>query len=136
LQTETIKTKGIEIIAQDDIVFLAERFLRAQKDFNDRKIPCHVDIAYHHTRSENLQTRKTNGLLSRSEREQQNIYSNFNGSIYGDGVYCSTDPGRHAKMRYGDTSILLAHMSGIESFDRSTKNVNTFVNKSKVIQSV
>lgn len=128
LQTEDIKTKGIEIIAQDDIIFLAERFLRAQQDFNERKIPCHVDIAYHHTRSENLQTIQTKGLLSRSEREEQNIYSNYNGSVYGDGIYCSTDPNRYAQVRYGDTTILLARKSGIESFDKSANNINTFVN--------
>jgi hypothetical protein len=128
LQTEDMKTNGIEIIAQDDIIFLAERFMRAQQDFNKRKIPCHVDIAYHHTRSENLQTIQTKGLLSCSERAEQNVYSKYNGSTYGDGIYCSTDPKRHAHGRYGDTTILLARMCGIESFDKSANNINTYVN--------
>jgi len=93
-------------IAKDDIVYLTERLLQAQMDFKNQKLPYHVDIAYH--QFENLDTIKTSGLLSRSEREQNNIYTNFNGSAFGDGIYCSKNPAKHASYRYGDTTILLA----------------------------
>ena len=105
-------------IAKDDIVYLTERLLKAQRDFQNRKVPCHVDIAYHHTRFENLDTIKTDGLLSRTEREQHKIYTNFNGSAYGDGIYCSKNPIKHAYSKYGDTTILLARMLGKESNER------------------
>ena len=116
LETEDFKT-----IARDDILYLAKRLLEAQADFKEKKIPCHVDIAYHHTQSANLETIRTNGLLSRNERDQRNVYSTtYNGSAYGDGIYCSTNPWKYACSRYGDTTILLARMKGFE------KNVGSY----------
>jgi hypothetical protein len=113
-----LQTEDINIIAQDDIIRLAKRFLDAQMDFSERNIPIHVDIAYHHTRGENLKTIQSNGLLSHSERKIQNIVSKHNGSVYGDGIYCSSDPMRHAFKHYGDTTILLARMKGVEEYNR------------------
>lgn len=108
----------VEMIDHNDVIYLAERLLRAQRDFKERNYPSRVDIAYHHTESWNLETIKTNGLLSRGEREQRKIHSNFNGSAFGDGIYCSGDPVAYAKRRFGDTTILLARMKGIESSGR------------------
>lgn len=111
----TMQTESIQMIATDDIFFLAERLLEAQMEYKCRGINCYVDIAYHHTRSENLSTIKTDGLLSRNEREGKLIFSHFNGNTYGDGIYCSSDPFRHAGTRYGDTTLLVARMKGRES---------------------
>jgi len=111
----SLQTTDIKTIAQDDIIFLAERLLVTQMDFNNRKIPSHVDIAYHHTSSENLRTIQTDGLLSRFECSQRHITSSRqHGSAYGDGIYCSAHPTKHARSSYGDTTILLARMKGIE----------------------
>jgi len=120
--TLSSQMEHIDTISQDDMVYLAERLLMAQEDFQNRKMPSKVDIAYHHTQSSNLETIRTNGLLSRREREERNIYSKFNGSACGEGIYCSEDPVRFANQRYGDTTILLARMKGVESRDwRSNK---------------
>ena len=113
--TLSSQMEHIDTIAKDDMVYLAERLLMAQEDFQNRKIPSKVDIAYHHTQSSNLETIRTNGLLSRREREERNINSNFNGSARGEGIYCSEDPAKFANQRYGDTTILLARMKGVES---------------------
>jgi len=115
----------IDTIAQDDMVYLAERLLMAQEDFKSRGVPSKVDIAYHHTETINLETIKTNGLLSRNEREERNIHSKFNGSACGEGIYCSEDPVRFANQRYGDTTILLARMKGNESRARNTNTCDT-----------
>jgi hypothetical protein len=125
---QALQTADFKAIARDDIIFLAERFLDAQKDFKHRNVPYLVDIAYHHTRSENLQTIRTDGLLTHSERQSRNIHSHYNGSVYGDGIYASLDPTKHANQRYGDTTILLARMRGKESPDRySTDEKNTLI---------
>ena len=108
----------ISTIAEDDVIFLAERLLKAQKDFKGRGLPYTVDIAYHHTQSINLATIKTDGLLSRVEREEKGINSKFNGSSYGEGIYCSGDPIQYANQRYGDTTIMLARMKGTKSWNR------------------
>ena len=119
--------EDINTIAEDDIVYLAERLLMTQKDFKDRNVPWRVDIAYHHTQSINLKTIKTNGLLSRQEREDRNICSKFNGIAHGEGIYCSQDPVRFANQRYGDTTILLARMKGTESRDSRSNDCNTIL---------
>jgi len=107
----SLQMEDIKIIAQDDIIFLTENLLVAWEDFKRRNIQATIDIAYHHTKSENLATIRTNGLLSREEQKQQHISSKYNGSKYGDGVYCTTDPTKHAG-HFGDTTILLARMKG------------------------
>ena len=111
----SLQNDDIKIIAQDDMMFLTERLLMAREEFKRKNIPIDVDIAYHHTRSENLATIRTNGLLSLKEREQQGIFSKYNGSAFGDGIYCALDPSKYANTRYGDTTILLARMKGIET---------------------
>ncbi len=115
----------VDTIAKDDMVYLAERLLMAQEDFKSRNLPYKVDIAYHHTESINLESIKTNGLLSRNEREERNIRSKFNGSACGEGIYCSEDPIKFANQRYGDTTILLARMKGVESRARNTNSCDT-----------
>jgi len=39
----------IEAVAEDDIVFLAERMLYQQKYYKYLGIPFHIDIGYHYT---------------------------------------------------------------------------------------
>ncbi len=120
--------EDFEAIAEDDMIYLAERLLRAQKCSKELNLPWTVDIAYHHTQSINLKTIKTDGLLSLQEREERNIRSPYNGSVHGDGIYCSKDPilfgtGR----RYGDTVIMLARMKGLVSFNESNYFCDTLL---------
>mmetsp|Transcript_8137 Transcript_8137/g.24066 ORF Transcript_8137/g.24066 Transcript_8137/m.24066 type:complete len:245 (+) Transcript_8137:40-774(+) len=84
---------GLHSLLNEDIQMFGDyqtmdRLSQAQSDFKLRKIPCHVDVAYHHTRSENLKTIKTNGLLSRSERARYfpGVVAFENGTVYGDGI--------------------------------------------------
>jgi hypothetical protein len=120
----SLQTNDFRIVAPNHIEFLAERLRKAQVNFHRRKVPYHVDIAYHHTRTCNLETIQTHGLLSLSEREQQQIYSRFNGSAYGDGIYCSTDPTAFTNQiqRFGDITILLARLRGNVHVHDASKN--------------
>ena len=108
----SLQTEDIKVVAQDDIVFLAERLLKLQEDFQGENIPHHVDIAYHHTIRENLGTIRTTGLLSRSERNEKQIVTRCNGAALGDGVYCSVNPMAYA--HFGDVTIIIARMKGKE----------------------
>ena len=97
----------------NNLAVLVERLFHAQNEFRKlgNGVPYHVDIAYHSTLSENLKSIEAQGLLSRREREEKNIYVKSNGSFYGDGVYCSTNP---SSIGNGDTMILLARLKGAE----------------------
>ena len=110
----SLETEHIKMIAQDDIISLAERLLIAQTDYSRQNIPVHVDIAYHHTSCKNLKTIITNGLLSRSERKRHlpDVFPQKQGIKHGDGIYCSACPSAYANGFYGDTTILLVRLKG------------------------
>jgi len=84
--------------------------IRTRFDFELVGFPTRVDIAYHYTRTENLGTIRVNGLLSKAERSASNINSKFNGSTYGDGIYCARHPA--AYKQYGDIGIMVAQLKG------------------------
>lgn len=105
----------ILITAFDLLIRMVEQLLSTQKNYETKYAPFHVDIGYHHTSSKNLDSIRNNGLLLRRERQQQNITSQFNGDIHGDGIYCASDPILHANQRYGDTTLMLIRIKGIEA---------------------
>jgi len=117
--------------------FLLNRLLKTQENYlrsdTTFRVDCRVDIAYHHTRLENLPTIQRDGLLSKLERAQIGVDSHYNGSMFGDGIYCSPDPELYANTVYGDTTILLARIKGIETLEFPTKqkNYNTVVVKDR-----
>jgi Ring finger domain len=98
-------------IGRDDLVFVAERFFRTVEMFHSHGKPCHVDLGYHYTRSANLDRIRTDGLLSRHEREATNVISHFNGSRFGDGIYTAKNPFAYHG-RYGDVGLVVARVLG------------------------
>jgi hypothetical protein len=103
----------METIGSDDMIFSVERLLEAKKLFKFALKPTFVDIGYHYTRSENLSHIKTNGLLTKAERCQRGVTSNYNGSRYGDGIYTSSNP--FAFTKYGDIGVMVARLRGFEA---------------------
>lgn len=51
-----------------------------------------------------------NGLLTFQERQTKGVFSRFNGSAYGDGVYTANNA--HAHNRYGEVGLLVARLKG------------------------
>jgi hypothetical protein len=103
---------GAEPVAVDDMVFLVENMLRAQQEFRDKGLPCAVDIGYHYTQDVNMPKIKTDGLLSRTERDANQIESGFNGEVYGPGIYTGNDPESFSV--YGRVGLIVARLKGKE----------------------
>ena len=104
----------LKILANDDLVFLAERiFLRQEIFCSDDKCR-RVDIGYHYTKPEYLNRIRTDGLLNQKERSSKQISSNYNGSRYGEGIYTANDA--HSFSDYGSVGLMVLRLKG-ESMD-------------------
>ena len=93
------------------LVELLMRLLAKRGEFASKGDPTHIDIGYHYTESQNMNSIRAEGLLTATERRQRNINSKLNGSALGDGIYTCDDPDRYHKS-YGDVGILLARLQG------------------------
>lgn len=103
-----------DVIAKDDLFFLAEKFIDQQKAFQQAGVPCHVSLGFHYTSKKNVDSIRTTGLLSKPERETSNVDAGrYNGSALGEGIYTADDS--VSSMTYGDTGLLVARLSGVES---------------------
>jgi len=89
----TMSTDGFEfgLVAKDDMMFLMERMLELQLQFLAEGKPTQIDIGFHDTTPENLASIRTEGLLTKAERDSNNVQSHYNGSVFGDGYVTSFD---------------------------------------------
>ena len=110
---------GVDPVAVDDMVFLAENMLRAQNEFRMKGLPWKVDIGYHYTKEENMARIKTDGLLSRAERHENQIKSSFNGEAYGPGIYTGNDC--ESFCSYGKVGLIVARLKGLELDPKKSK---------------
>ena len=101
-------TLKVETVGTDDMLIMVERLLEAQFEFSGKDTQ--VDIGYHYTRIENLEKIKENGLLSKAERQECGVVSNYNGSVWGDGVYTANNP--YAYQKFGPIGLLVARLKG------------------------
>ena len=101
----------ISPVARDDMTFMAERMFQEQQNFWSAGKPVRVDIAYHYTQSQNMDRIRTDGLMTHAERQAASVTSNYNGSVYGDGVYTGNGP--FAFRAYGDVGLIVARMKGV-----------------------
>jgi hypothetical protein len=104
----TANNHQVSAIAKDDMVFLCEQMLRQQEAFRIAGKPIKVDLGFHYTRPANLTRIRTDGLLSKAERDERNIASKHNGSAYGDGIYTSDNHSvGGCSGGYGDIGIIV-----------------------------
>lgn len=109
----------VRLLGRDDIVFLAECLIHLQKLWksvhanNISQRSARVDVGYHWTRPENLDRIRTNGLLTKKERDMEGIQSRHNGSRYGEGVYTADNPHNFYK-KYGPVCLMVARMMGVK----------------------
>lgn len=83
----------ISLLSRDDMVAMAENLVLLQQEWKlcsssttvDRR--WNIDVAFHWTRLENLESIREGGLLTKVERDESGIRAHHNGSLYGDGVY-------------------------------------------------
>ena len=108
--TAAMTTLKVETVGTDDMLIMVERLLEAQFEFSRKDKDTQVDIGYHYTRSENLEKIKENGLLSKAERQECGVISNYNGSAWGDGIYSANQP--YAYQNFGPIGLLVARLKG------------------------
>ena len=106
------RSYGAEPVSADDMVFLAEHLFQTQQQFREQGLPSAVDLAFHYTSKENMSRIRTDGLLSKAERESMNIRSAFNGEVYGQGIYTGSDPLSFSS--YGSVGLIIARLKGLE----------------------
>ncbi|CAJ1969692.1 unnamed protein product [Cylindrotheca closterium] len=112
--------QNFDSVSTDDMVFLAKNLLEKQREFLASGILGFVDIGYHYTDSTNLNSIRTNGLMTRNERDSQGIQAHrFHGSTYGDGVYTGNSPTKFAG--YGNTGLIVGRLLGtMKTFGQQT----------------
>ena len=101
---------NVDTVAQDDMVFLAKQMLDLREEFKAKKLPYRIDIGYHYTNASNMAEIRTNGLLSKADRESRSVKSNFNGSVFGDGIYTAENP--TAFQHFGEVGLLVGRLQG------------------------
>ncbi len=99
----------MEVIAADDMVFLAERLLRLQAQFREQGIDSRVDIGYHYTKLENLERIRTDGLLTHSDRAAVGMAVS-SCSSFGKGIYTANNP--HTFSHFGPVGVIVARLKG------------------------
>lgn len=82
---------NISLVSRDDMVATAENLVLLQQEWkllaSTNARPWTVDVAFHWTRLENLESIREGGLLTKTERDASGIQARYHGSSYGNGVY-------------------------------------------------
>jgi hypothetical protein len=77
------ETGEIDIVWENNIMFMATWFVETHRQFRDSGKPTQVMLAYHYTDSANLDSIERNGLMSGPERTQAGIqFKKFSGERY------------------------------------------------------
>lgn len=99
-------------VSEDDLVFLVERFYEKLADFRREGKPIDVDIGYHYTQRSNMLRIRTDGLMTRAEREENQVQSRFNGATFGDGIYTACNPFAYYEFAGGETGLFVLRLKG------------------------
>lgn len=116
-------------VITNDMVFLAEKLFATQEAFAREGKPVHVDIGYHYTKSANIHRIRTDGLLSKAERQAANISSTSNGATYGNGIYTANNPYSYYQFCGGDQGLLVARLKG-QTGDQNASEADTVIGRS------
>jgi deltex-like protein len=101
----------IRAVNRDDMVYFAERLLKAQEDLEEQGRDTSVDVGYHYTKSEECMTRiRVDGLMTFADRNAAGIPRVFNGAAFGDGIYTANNPTSYSG--YGPIGLLVARLKG------------------------
>ena len=117
------------------MVALTERLLEMQAKFCELGRPHEVSIGYHYTKSANMSRIRTNGLLSRSEREARFIHTITHGSLYGEGIYTGNNPFDFLGT-YGSVGLLVLRLQGKAEVFGANIDANSFLNRPKPNDSI
>ena len=106
--------------------------MKAQDRFFKEGRPTHVDVGYHYTKPDNLESISCSGLLSLRERRDHGIVSNFNGASHGDGIYTAPNPSSFHK--FGDIGVMVVRLQGTSSISPRGRNYDCDNNSVRVVK--
>eukprot|EP00578_Thalassiosira_sp_NH16_P011193 CAMPEP_0181108426 /NCGR_PEP_ID=MMETSP1071-20121207/17624_1 /TAXON_ID=35127 /ORGANISM="Thalassiosira sp., Strain NH16" /LENGTH=744 /DNA_ID=CAMNT_0023192029 /DNA_START=36 /DNA_END=2270 /DNA_ORIENTATION=- len=101
---------SVEAVTIDDMVFFAKNMLDKQGEFIREQISGHIDVGYHYTEQKNMANIRTHGLLTKNERQTNNVKAVLKGSVFGDGIYTANNETTFSN--YGDTGLLVGRLKG------------------------
>jgi deltex-like protein len=115
LESEKLQAKNATVpvkpVANDDLYFTTLKLLEKQEEFFASNVDFTVDVGFHYTASTNLDNIRSNGLLTKPERQQQGVTDAiFHGAVFGEGVYTADNP--FAFSNYGDIGLICARLRG------------------------
>eukprot|EP00985_Skeletonema_marinoi_P004726 scaffold2051_cov139-Skeletonema_marinoi.AAC.10 len=125
------KANSADTITQDDMVFFTENMLRLQQEYVLKGINGHIDVGYHYTSSEHIANIRQHGLLTRRDRNDQQLNATFHGSVFGDGIYTANNPDNFSA--YGNTGVLVARLPGKMIRVRGSLPSNTMVDANTIV---
>jgi hypothetical protein len=102
LPVDSVAPVGIEEMARN-----AQQFFGLREQFANENMPIDVDVGYHYTKLENLNSIVRFGLLGRTEHDQRDIAPKLTGSNCGTGIYVAKDPISFSN-GYGSLCIMTA----------------------------
>jgi len=103
---------NFKVVHTDDLVYTTKRLLDMQDAFRAAGKPVTVDIGFHYTDASNMHRIRTDGLLTKAEREASQIRAEFKGATFGDGVYLANNPYSYHKFCGGEQGLLVARLKG------------------------
>lgn len=107
--------KGIEPVAQDQMVPMTENMLECQETFKQAKKNTKVDVGFHFTSESGLEHIQRDGLMTMEDRESNPKLNpqeagRKHGLAFGDGVYTGNVPA--VIKRYGNVGMLVIRLQG------------------------
>lgn len=108
----------VDVVGSDTMVALAEKFLAKRIEFVKQNKSLEIDVGFHYTGKDRMQSIQEHGLMNRADRLAAGIVTVFNGAYFGDGVYTAHN---HLSSRdFGDVGILVGRLKGrvVNAFPR------------------
>jgi deltex-like protein len=132
-----MQAKMLRAVNRDDMVYFAERLLKAQESLQEQGRDTSVDVGYHYTKSEECMTRiRVDGLMTLAERDAAGIPRVFNGAAFGDGIYTANNPTSYSE--YGPIGLLVARLKGTTTTTKGTsaEQANSVIGRAGTVDEV
>jgi deltex-like protein len=94
----------IKVLSNDNARFqqLVSKFLACHEEFRQAGKAIHINVGFHYTRKDNLESIRQKGLWTGASQRH--------GAIFGKGIYIGNNP--HAFLTYGDLGIVVIYILG------------------------
>ena len=99
------------VASKDDMVRLVERMLETKAKFQKQGYSTFVDTGFHYTKTDNMESIRSNGLMSRKDLASNQIkYQAGGGESFGHGIYTANSP--TGFQSYGAIGLIVARLKG------------------------